>query len=622
MKNSSLILSMLFLAITQTQAQKVTIDGYAYEANNRGFLNEVKVVCLDQSNVYIGGVVSDQTGHFTIDVEPGKVYILQGEKKVFITKYDTVSTVGKKDGEKVFVKMEISRKPGYLLEVSLAEKGLRTAEIGVDAINGSRIEIYNNTNHKECLVIDSAKSPLFSYTLEQGNHYTVMIRKKGYFNKRLEAHVNIDGCILCMEGFGSVTPGVEDNLTLSSERKLGTLLSNIELDKIDTNRNIAINNIYYDYNSATLKSESLKELDKIGNVLRDNPSLVVELGSHTDSRGSADYNLELSKMRASAAVNHIVGLGKVSPDRLKARGYGETRIINGCEDGTPCTEEQHKINRRTELRVIGYTPEDPYRSLTLSEIVHEEDLQKFLASGGGFDQNVVQIKEGDVPPKDSIKADEPIKIEKMEAPTVKKETVKKGNTPDKTDMSMKNVVETTQSGTDIKTTTGTDSKKRPTKPKVGKDAVKPEAKPKPAPKAPTPADLEPAKGNSKIEVREVPISNQKSAVVEAPSPIVEVPAKPKDVKLIYTLKSVPADYTGYKIEVLTTSAELGQDAPEVLKIAEVINEISFDRTSAGATSYTIGSFQNWGETERFLEKMKKQFPNAKIIDFFKGKRIE
>lgn len=372
----------VFVCTAFSYAQNnVVIEGYVFEEYNRGFLNEVKITVLERSGVLLGEVQSDTVGHFSYPVEANKTYVLQYEKKIFQTSYDTISTTGKKAGEKLFVKHQLERQPGYLLEVTLAEKR-SSEEIPVDAVNGARIEIYNKTMNRDELVIDSAKSPIFSHTLQQGNHYILMVRRKNFFTKRLEMRVNVEGCYLCMEGFGTVKPGVVSNLTAAENFALGTLIANVELEPIDTNRSIALRNIYYGYNSAELTEEAQKELDKVVDVLRNNQQLIVELGSHTDARGADEYNKTLSQARAQSAVDYIIGrsYGFVDNNRLKAKGYGETQIANRCTNGVPCSEQEHLENRRTELRIVGIT-KDRYEGKTLGEIVREEELTRFVLSG-------------------------------------------------------------------------------------------------------------------------------------------------------------------------------------------------------------------------------------------------
>jgi peptidoglycan-associated lipoprotein len=88
--------------------------------------------------------------------------------------------------------------------------------------------------------------------------------------------------------------------------------------------------------------------------MKDNPTLVIELGSHTDSRGSDQYNMDLSRRRAVAAVQYIVGVGDIDENRLIAHGYGETRPLNRCTNGVKCSVEEFQFNRRTEFTILKY----------------------------------------------------------------------------------------------------------------------------------------------------------------------------------------------------------------------------------------------------------------------------
>jgi outer membrane protein OmpA-like peptidoglycan-associated protein len=128
----------------------------------------------------------------------------------------------------------------------------------------------------------------------------------------------------------------------------------IGLKKIRKNDAFRIENIRYDLNKYDIRVDAAKELDKVILILKDNPTIVVELGSHTDSRASDDYNLTLSQKRAEAAVNYIVTKGKINKNRISAKGYGETLLLNKCANGIACSEEEHALNRRTEIKIMGY----------------------------------------------------------------------------------------------------------------------------------------------------------------------------------------------------------------------------------------------------------------------------
>ena len=89
------------------------------------------------------------------------------------------------------------------------------------------------------------------------------------------------------------------------------------------------------------------------NILIDNPTIEIELGSHTDSSGSDPYNYKLSEKRAKVAVDYIISKG-IDPSRIVGKGYGETKLLNHCSNEIPCTDEEHQINRRTEFKVTKF----------------------------------------------------------------------------------------------------------------------------------------------------------------------------------------------------------------------------------------------------------------------------
>ncbi|MEM8909408.1 MAG: OmpA family protein, partial [Bacteroidota bacterium] len=339
--------------------------------DNRGYLKKVKVVFLDlQSNQVFADTISNRKGQFEVNLPANKIYRVIADKKHFFQLEDTISTLNQPLGEKLFVKLELERKPGYIFDVTLAEANHGAAL--VNAVQGARIEVFNNTNQVEELVLKDYPYPNFKFTFEHGNHYTFMIRKQGYFNKRIEAYVNVEGCILCFDGLGLVEPGVTD--VLSNGHKIGTFLANVDLEPIEINKTFTLDNIYYDYNKANIRPDAAMELDRLVGVLKDNPGVKIELGAHTDARGRDKYNLDLSQRRAQAAVDYLVTNGGIDDRNITSKGYGEAQLVNGCGNGVACAEEKHQKNRRTELKITGIEAVDPLSKRSLKEILLEEKL--------------------------------------------------------------------------------------------------------------------------------------------------------------------------------------------------------------------------------------------------------
>jgi outer membrane protein OmpA-like peptidoglycan-associated protein len=114
---------------------------------------------------------------------------------------------------------------------------------------------------------------------------------------------------------------------------------------------IKIDNIYYDLNKATIRSDAAVELDKVVALLNKYPTMTIEMRSHTDSRATATYNKTLSSNRAKSAAAYLKSKG-ISAKRLIARGYGESNLLNRCKDGVNCPEVEHQKNRRTEIKIL------------------------------------------------------------------------------------------------------------------------------------------------------------------------------------------------------------------------------------------------------------------------------
>ncbi len=114
---------------------------------------------------------------------------------------------------------------------------------------------------------------------------------------------------------------------------------------------IRVDNIYYDYNKWDIRSDAALELDKLVSLMNKYPAMKIEFGSHTDSRGDDKYNMTLSDKRAKSAVAYIVSKG-IETKRIKAKGYGESQLLNRCANNVECFEEEHEFNRRTEIKIL------------------------------------------------------------------------------------------------------------------------------------------------------------------------------------------------------------------------------------------------------------------------------
>jgi outer membrane protein OmpA-like peptidoglycan-associated protein len=121
---------------------------------------------------------------------------------------------------------------------------------------------------------------------------------------------------------------------------------------LDLAKALSLRHIYFDLDKSNIRPDAKVELEKIVEVLTQNPSVKIEIGSHTDSRQSKQYNQGLSQRRAKSTMDYLVKRG-IAKTRLTAKGYGESQLVNTCADGVKCSEADHQLNRRSTFVIVG-----------------------------------------------------------------------------------------------------------------------------------------------------------------------------------------------------------------------------------------------------------------------------
>jgi outer membrane protein OmpA-like peptidoglycan-associated protein len=142
----------------------------------------------------------------------------------------------------------------------------------------------------------------------------------------------------------------EEAAKLAAEEKAKMEAENSTRSKIESQIN-ALGHVYFDLNSSYLSKSDKELLDELTNILSEHPTLVLEVASHTDARGSDKYNLWLSQRRAERTVRYLVSNG-IEEGRVISKAFGEENLTNDCDDGVYCTEEKHKKNRRSEFTIL------------------------------------------------------------------------------------------------------------------------------------------------------------------------------------------------------------------------------------------------------------------------------
>ena len=155
--------------------------------------------------------------------------------------------------------------------------------------------------------------------------------------KKYGINVKAEGYLFSSETF---------DLTDSTSAEYREIEKDIALDKIKVGSKVVLKNIFFDFNKATLRSESKAELNRLKRIMNDNPTMKIEIGGHTDSKGSDAYNENLSKNRAGSVVEYLVQQG-IDKSRMSFKGYGESQPI-----ATNETEEGRQENRRVEFKIL------------------------------------------------------------------------------------------------------------------------------------------------------------------------------------------------------------------------------------------------------------------------------
>ncbi len=185
-------------------------------------------------------------------------------------------------------------------------------------------------------------------TLNGQNLWKIKTNEKGLFSAELPLN-EVNTLSASLDKYLSSSPRICETKEITKDTIIEVAFV---LDFIPpTDVELTMEGILYDLDKWNIREDAGKVLDSMALILKANPSLVVELASHTDSRAPAPYNLELSNKRAKSCVDYLIAKG-IAKDRLIPVGYGETKLLNDCSDDVDCSEEEHQQNRRTTVKVI------------------------------------------------------------------------------------------------------------------------------------------------------------------------------------------------------------------------------------------------------------------------------
>jgi outer membrane protein OmpA-like peptidoglycan-associated protein len=295
---------------------KKHLVGVLRNQQTKQLLPQVKVSLKDELDQVVASQYSNEVGLFRFEVDEIKDFEFVVEAEGYYPLRQSLDV----NSELNQIELNLIPIPVYGIygKVYLLPDNtpIPNVTLSLEASSGERL---NNSSNGD---------GLFKTKLSKDTEYEIVLKKKGFFSKRIRYST-----------VGRDTGYVNLNEYMELELQQAELGATMEIQ------------ILYDLGKWNIREDAAKELDDMIQFMVDNPSIKIELGSHTDARGSARSNQVLSQKRAESAVQYMVEKG-IASDRIVAKGYGETQLKNKCADGVPCSEEEHQANRRSEVKII------------------------------------------------------------------------------------------------------------------------------------------------------------------------------------------------------------------------------------------------------------------------------
>jgi outer membrane protein OmpA-like peptidoglycan-associated protein len=297
------------------KVSKVNLNVIAYDEKTKNTIPEAKVSLLIEDGRVVDTKLADASGNVTFQVKPGLNYQIVGDKKAYLSETKQIkidrSLFDLTQNEDLYLRRG---RPYLNIEVIDKESGLIVPNAIVDISEGK----YNPDALED-------NNGMLRFELADSSNYTFYATAEEYFDNTVK--------------YSSIGKDIGEN-TLT-----------IELEKITPGKQFVLEDLHYDLNKSNIRPDAAVVLDKLVKILQDNPDIRIEIGSHTDSRASTEYNEKLSQRRSESVVAYLKSKG-IDPGRLIAKGYGESELVNKCADGVDCPEVDHEANRRTVVEIL------------------------------------------------------------------------------------------------------------------------------------------------------------------------------------------------------------------------------------------------------------------------------
>jgi outer membrane protein OmpA-like peptidoglycan-associated protein len=323
----------------------VFLTGTVKDSSTQEILPNTPIEVFDENGSIIASILANEDGSFRFEVEKNKKYVITYKSEGYNTAQQavTISSIAKGTIETVVFLAKPAPLPvlevegfGLSCYITDANTNLALDSVEITFIDPlTKMELIKRFTEKNGEITEMLANAQINDSLA----YTITLKKNGYFTKVLDFKKQLD------------KPGI-----VAIHEALDLTLTKME-EGMDLAKVFKINPIYFDVNKFNIRPDAAIELEKIIAIMNENPTLVIELGSHTDCRAPIDYNLRLSDRRAKASAAYVKS--KInSPARISGKGYGESQLISNCPcEGdviSTCSDEEHQLNRRTEFKIVKF----------------------------------------------------------------------------------------------------------------------------------------------------------------------------------------------------------------------------------------------------------------------------
>ena len=252
-------------------------------------------------------------GKFKIDAEYRSKYVIVANKNGYFQKEVSVMT-DSDPLEDIVVEMT---------KYDYAAEGVVMHGETEQPLADAKVMLYDG-NDQLLEELTTSETGKYAFALKPESDYRLRVEKEGFFKQ---------------------------SARISTKGKPSAIIhTDFRLFPLDVGQVVRLDNIYYDYNKWNIRPDAAIELDKLVQTLNDNPTVKIELSSHTDCRGKDAYNASLSEKRAKSAVDYVISKG-IAKARVTSKGYGESVPFAKCVC-EKCSEDEHQSNRRTEFKVL------------------------------------------------------------------------------------------------------------------------------------------------------------------------------------------------------------------------------------------------------------------------------